>query len=104
MSISIHNSTLLLDNVIYNYACFTGNILVNGKTYTIQAEDLPELYDVPFKECLFVKTIQKWNKSPDTCINQHNCIILTPLANGNYKKHLCILKLKKLLEGNTNGL
>ena len=54
----------------------------------IKAEWLPRWYDVPHEECIF-------DKNPF-----QGCIVLTPLPKGrDYKQHLHMLKLEKLLNG-----
>ena len=54
----------------------------------IESKWLPRWYDVPFDECAFERTL-----------HIDNLIILTYRPDGDYKKHLKILKTEKLLNG-----
>lgn len=64
------------------YLCLGGAVLsADGDCHKISAQKLPELYGVPFNECVFVEV-----NEPHTYA--HHCrqglIVLTPLSDGKY--------------------
>ena len=60
-------------------------------TKKIEAEWLPRFYKIPHDECVIGTTLDAFQ----------GCIVLAPLPKGtNYKQHLNILKIERLIYGN----